>query len=376
MLKLCQQGIIILFVVWLQPIVGAVDNGAQLKSLLQQISQVKTDIKNKEKQQVSVSQQLENLSKKIKAYDTDYRVTVKKLKRQQQILTRLNADQNQQQRKLQKIQKQFAAQILAAYQLERPNYLRTVLTKDVKINSTVFLDYHKYIFTARLEQMHGIKKTLQHIANNKQQIKKQTKILVGLENKQKKQRRGLVQTQQERSKIFGSLKNELTVQNQKLKELIRAKRNLEKLVSSLSTRKTVGISSELMTQLCRDFAWPTAGTVVVHFGSPIEQSSWSWSGIIIAAPENQEVRAVAAGEVVYADWFNGYGLLLIIDHGSGYMSLYGYNSDLRKKLHDVVSGGEVIATVGTSDYEKSGLYFAIRYNGKSVNPERWCQGKL
>ena len=367
----------ILFIVWLQPIVGAVDNSVQLKSLLQQISKVKTDIKQKEQQQVSVGQQLENLSKKIKILEADYRGTVKKLKLQQQVLTRLNANQSQQRRKLQEIQKKFAAQILAAYQLESPNYLRTVLTKDVTINSTIFLDYHKYIFTARLEQMHGIKKTLQHITDNKQQISKQTKILTGLENKQKKQRRGLIQTQQERSKIIGLLKNELAVQNQKLKELIRAKRNLEKLVSSLSTRKTVGsISAELMTQLCRDFVWPTAGMVIVHFGSPIEQSSWSWSGIIIAAPENQEVRAVAAGEVVYADWFNGYGLLLIVDHGSGYMSLYGYNNDLRKKIYDKVGVGEVIATVGKSDYEKSGLYFAIRYNSKPINPERWCQEKL
>jgi Membrane-bound metallopeptidase len=149
--------------------------------------------------------------------------------------------------------------------------------------------------------------------------------------------------------------------------------NLEKLINRLSPRKKVIISPELMTQLCQSFVWPTKGTVTIHFGSPIEQSSWSWSGIIISAPENQEIRAVSAGKVVYADWFTGYGLLLIIDHGSGYMSLYGHNNAFRKKLGAEVKAGEVVATVGKSGCEEPELYFAIRYNGQPINPERWCR---
>jgi septal ring factor EnvC (AmiA/AmiB activator) len=76
--------------------------------------------------------------------------------------------------------------------------------------------------------------------------------------------------------------------------------------------------------------------------------------------------------VVYADWFTGYGLLLIIDHGSGYMSLYGHNSNFRKKVNDQVEAGEIVALVGKSGCEEAGLYFAIRYNGRLVNPEQWC----
>ena len=368
--------IIILVFAYLSTAIHAADDGSKLKSLLKQINKVKTDINQKEKQHVSVGQQLENLRKKIKTLEADYRATVKKLKQQKQILAKLNTDQNQQRRKLQDAQKKFSAQIVAAYQITPSNYLQTISNKSSQADSPVFLNYHKYIFTARLEQMHDIKITLQRIESNKQRIRKQAKILENLENKQKKQQGGLMQAQQERSKIFGLLKNEITAQNQKLKELISAKRNLEKLITSLSSRKIVNISPELMTQLCHDFVWPTKGTIAIHFGSPIAQSSWSWSGIIIAAPEGQEVRAVSSGKVVYADWFNGYGLLLIVDHGNGYMSLYGYNNDFRKKLYDEVAAGEVVAIVGKSDYEKSGLYFAIRYNSEPVNPERWCQEHL
>ena len=153
-------------------------------------------------------------------------------------------------------------------------------------------------------------------------------------------------------------------------------RDLEKLIFRLSKpslRKTVSMSPKLMMQLCRDFVWPTKGNIIIHFGSPIEQSSWSWSGIIIAAPVGQPIRAISSGSVVYADWFNGYGLLLIIDHGNGYMSLYGHINGFRRKLNDKVEAGEVVATVGKSGSEEPGLYFSIRYNSKPVNPEQWCK---
>jgi murein hydrolase activator len=226
---------------------------------------------------------------------------------------------------------------------------------------------------ARLEKMQNIKRTLARIESNKQQIKKQTKILEKLENKQKQQKQELVQNKKEHSKIFFLLKNNIAAQNEKLTKLIRSKKNLEKLIEHLVPIKEEVITTRLMAQLCQNFIWPTKGDVIIHFGSPIEQSSWSWSGIIIAAPQNQTVRAVSSGKVVYAGWFTGYGLLLIIDHGSGYMSLYGHNDRFSKKVDDKVEAGEIIAFVGKSDGEEPGLYFAIRYNGKPVNPEKWCK---
>lgn len=354
---------------------SAASNHVKLKSLLKQITQVKTDIDKKEKQQVSVEQQLKNLKIKIKTLEINYKSTLKNLEKQKNILAKLNHDQTKQQLKLQEVRQKFSAQMRAAYQIEQPNYMKTIFNKEHYINSDLLLAYHRYIFVARLEQMHNIKKTLAQISLNKQQIKKQTKILENLESKQEQQKQELIQTQQEHNKILGSLKNKIAVQNQKLEQLISAKRGLEKLIaqlSRLSPRKTVTISPRLMAQLCRHFVWPTKGAIKIHFGSPIEQSSWSWSGIVIVAPENQGVRAISPGRVVYADWFTGYGLLLIIDHGSGYMSLYGHNKGFRKKLNDQVEAGEVVALVGKSGSEDSGLYFAIRYNGKPVDPERWC----
>jgi murein hydrolase activator len=352
---------------------GAASDHVKLKSVLKQITQVKTDINQKQKQQISVEQQLKNLKIKIETLTADYRKTLKKFDQQKKVFKKLKSDQEKQQAKLQSARQKFSSQMVAAYQVERPNYFKNLFHKGSQPNSNMLLAYHGYVFAARLEQMHDIKKTLSRIEGNKKQIEKQTKVLASFESKQYHQRRELKQAQQERNKLLNSLKTKIASQSQKLKQLISAKKNLEKLINRLTPQKGVAISSELMARLCSNFVWPTKGAINTHFGSSIENSSWTWSGIVISAPENQAVRAISSGKVVYADWFTGYGLLLIIDHGSGYMSLYGHNNDFHKALNDTVKAGEVVSTVGSSGREDTGLYFAVRYNGKPVNPETWCK---
>jgi Membrane-bound metallopeptidase len=238
---------------------------------------------------------------------------------------------------------------------------------------SLLLAYHKYIFMARLEQMHHINKALERLEQNKRKIKLQTKELERLESKQQKQKLELEKTKQEYSQALSMLKGKIAIQSKKLKQLLMAKRNLERLIDSLTTHKVVAMSQESKTRACRNFVWPTKGVVVTRFGSSIEQSSWKWNGLVIRAPENQDIYAISPGKIVYADWLAGYGLLLIIDHGNGYMSLYGHNNRFRKKLNASVKAGEVIAAVGKSGSEEHQLYFAIRYNGKPIDPEKWCR---
>ena len=99
-----------------------------------------------------------------------------------------------------------------------------------------------------------------------------------------------------------------------------------------------------------------------------------WQGVLIAAKEGQPVRAVSYGRVAFADWLRGYGMLLIIAHGDGYMSLYGHNQTLYKEVGDWVEAGDVIASAGTSGGDNtSALYFEIRRNGKPTDPSKWCR---
>ncbi len=117
---------------------------------------------------------------------------------------------------------------------------------------------------------------------------------------------------------------------------------------------------------------PVRGELTNRFGSPRSDSGMSWSGLFIRAPEGQEVKAVAAGRLVFADWLRGFGNLAVIDHGTGYMSVYGNNDALLKQVGDKVQGGETVASVGNSGGNpESGLYFELRHRGKPFDPMAW-----
>ena len=119
--------------------------------------------------------------------------------------------------------------------------------------------------------------------------------------------------------------------------------------------------------------WPTSGPFLATFGEPRKQGGLTWNGVLISAKHGTPVRAISHGRVAFADWLQGFGFITIIDHGEGYMSLYGHNETLVKQAGDWVDAGEVIATSGDSGGQPMpGVYFEIRSRGKPVNPSRWC----
>ena len=119
---------------------------------------------------------------------------------------------------------------------------------------------------------------------------------------------------------------------------------------------------------------PVAGTISQSFGADRNIGKMRWRGIFIDAPEGEPVHAVHYGRVVFSDWLRGFGLLLIVNHGKGYMSLYGHNQTINREAGDWVLVGETIATVGnTGGQNKTGLYFEIRIDGTPADPQRWCQ---
>ena len=130
----------------------------------------------------------------------------------------------------------------------------------------------------------------------------------------------------------------------------------------------------LFTQEKGRLLWPTSGTLIHHFGAPIESSELRYNGVLINATIGSQVHAIYSGRVVFSGALKGLGLLIIIDHGDGYLSLYGHNKALYKRIGSTVNRGETIASVGNTDAidDKPGLYFEIRYNSRPLNPEQWC----
>ncbi len=176
--------------------------------------------------------------------------------------------------------------------------------------------------------------------------------------------------------------NQLEEQGLELQALQQQEQETKILLEKLSekqARENLGITAVFedippFSSLKGKLDWPVEGKLVTRFGSYKRGEKLKWHGVIIDAKIGVEVQAVSGGQVVFADWFRNLGLLIIIDHGDSYMSLYGYNQSLLKNTGDWVLPGEVIALAGDSGGQlRSGVYFEIRNNGSPVNPAKWCR---
>lgn len=183
----------------------------------------------------------------------------------------------------------------------------------------------------------------------------------------------LESVRQERRVVLNKLEAKLSDGGQQLKSMKADQLRLEKLLAQIreSIEKiSIGGDERSFRELKGKLPWPSKGRISRSFGSSTD--GIRYEGILVAQKAGQPVRAIHHGRVVFADWLRGYGLLTIVDHGGGYMSLYGHNESLLREVGEWVSAGDQLATVGSSGGSNdSGLYFAVRYKGNSTDPLKW-----
>jgi septal ring factor EnvC (AmiA/AmiB activator) len=195
------------------------------------------------------------------------------------------------------------------------------------------------------------------------------------QNKLDKRYQQLLAIKQQREKTLQKILASLKSGDSRLKKLINDRRELEKLIQSVEQAIiNLKIPSEYQAFSKRQgkMPWPVKGRLQNRFGTH-RQGHLKWDGLMIKTSPGTIVKAIHHGRVVFADWLRGQGLLIILDHGDGYMSLYAHSEVLLKDLGDWVVAGEPIARAGNSGgLSESGLYFEIRKNGRPINPRRWC----
>ena len=211
--------------------------------------------------------------------------------------------------------------------------------------------------------------------------------LQAIESLQRADRDKVLAERRERRRVLERVSVEIRKTRRQVKTLLADERRLarlvEEIVQVLSARPGAGYARvekvpELgalggpFSKLRGRLRLPVAGELVGRFGRPRNEGPAGKNGVFIRAPEGQPVRAVAPGQVVYADWMRGFGNLLIVDHGEAYLSIYANNESLLKQTGDPVASGEAVATVGASGgNEQSGLYFELRHLGRAFDPLRW-----
>jgi septal ring factor EnvC (AmiA/AmiB activator) len=273
----------------------------------------------------------------------------------------------------------------------RQEYLKLLLSNQNPNQASRDLQYYEYIARNRATWLATLRGNLAALNTVSTATREQRTELKTLRAEQAAQKKTLENEQRARQQMLGKISQQLRQQRREISRLQRDENRLALLFDKLSKMLAQPKSKSLFRndnlpdnsfdgnpfdQLKGKLVLPVKGEVTNQFGTQRPDSTVLWKGLFLRTSAGQAVKAVAAGRVVFADWLRGFGNLLIVDHGKGYMSLYGNNETLYKQVGDVLHGGDTVAAVGNSGgNENSGLYFELRHESKPLDPMKWLAVK-
>jgi septal ring factor EnvC (AmiA/AmiB activator) len=268
----------------------------------------------------------------------------------------------------------LAGQLRVAYMIGREEPLKLLLNQQDPLHSGRLFAYYGYFGRARAGQIAQLQTQVQRLDTLDGELAQQQTELAGLKAAQQQQLQQFEHARNDRQQVLASLTAAARTREQSLARLKSQQADLEGLLQQLNRGLKSVAPPDNATAFGRArgaLSWPVAGQVTAKFGDN-RASGVKWEGVVIATERDAPVKAVAAGRVVYADWLPGLGLLAIIDHGEGYLSLYGHNDKLLKAVGEPVEAGEAIAAAGdTGGRAAPELYFEIRRGGRPVDPAPW-----
>ncbi|MDQ7049967.1 MAG: peptidoglycan DD-metalloendopeptidase family protein [Enterobacterales bacterium] len=345
----------------------------ELSQLKNKIKTLQASLKSKRKQQSKAIVQLKRAEKKIATAAKILASTKRQLKSKEKSLKNLHKKQKRLKKQKKNQKEALAQQLRAAYMNGNQAYLKMLLNQQDPEKLGRMLVYYDYMNKARSKNLSKLKTTLTDIKKVDYSIQREIRRLKILKQSKINESKKLAQLKQQRQRLVKALSKEIVNKTDQLTELEINAEELQLLIDSV--RETIDEMDftqplEGLKKLKGRLNWPVQGHLLRSFGS-LTQGQRA-SGILISGKEGNEVTSVYHGRVVYADWLRGFGLLLILDHGQGYMSLYGYNQSLYKEVGDWVEAGEAVATLGQSGGQnKPALYFELRHQGKPINPKKW-----
>ncbi len=267
----------------------------------------------------------------------------------------------------------LAGQMRAAYLIGRQEPLKLLLNQQDPALAGRMFAYYSYFGRARAGQIKLIENDVQRIAELQVELAAEDEKLAELEKQQRARLSELEQARAQRSRVLASLEVQSHTRAQNLERLRNQQAGLEKLLRELraASEKFPVTGNDAFTRLRGKLNWPVSGRLVARFGDS-RAGGVVWDGVLVATERGAPVKAVCQGRVIYADWLPGLGLLAIVDHGDGYLSLYGHNERLYKSVGESVAAGDAIAAAGDSGgSSRPELYFEIRKAGKPVDPRPW-----
>ncbi len=354
----------------------AADGEQQLKALRARLERLHTELNETRGQRDAVREELRTLEPRIGAARRALRALDTRLAAYSRQLKELRARQRDERLALVRERAALGRQLRAAHALGDAEPVRLALNQDDPARMARVVTYYRLLNRARVERLTSIRAALDRLQVLDTRLQVQTRALEAARAEQERERRAFETARERRGELLASLNREVRDRSQEIERLRADQQRLERLVGELKSALPPFPHPDpraRFASLKGRLPLPVAGRVVAGFGHEKGIGNLRWRGAFLEAREGQEVRAVHGGRVVYADWLRGFGLLLILDHGDGYMTLYGHNQSLYREVGEWVDAGQTIAAAGnTGDAPQTGVYFEIRHDGEPQDPLRWC----
>ncbi len=354
-------------------------NEIELESIRSKIKDVESLIKDAKNEIDLMAKELRKNEVETANKLTQIHGTQLKIKQKHHELEQLRFEREEMKQSLNSERKAFTKQIRSAYQMGRNDYIKLLLNQQDPTYVGRAMAYYDYHNRLRSKRIHQVKKTLDEITTIQKSIENETQQLEMHRVNYETELNEFHLYRSSRQDIIARLKAFINKQGIELHTLQENEKKLEELLTDIEKKETasIGIFKNMPpfnTQKGK-LKWPVNGKLLKRFGNLKKGGNLRWQGVLIDAEAGTQVNAVSTGKVVFADWFRNLGLLIIIDHGDGYMTLYGHNQNLVKNTGDWVFAGETIATVGDSGGQSNtALYFEIRKGAEPMNPSQWCKG--
>jgi septal ring factor EnvC (AmiA/AmiB activator) len=372
----------ILVILALPPGAVAQDDGAGLAKIKEQeLEEVRDKISDLKKSMDKSARDRDRLTEDLQNAEVgiaEKRLRLQDLERERawsaKRLAELDAAIAERESELARESDHLAAQVRAAYMSGKQEKIKLLLNQRDPAMLGRMMAYYRYFNDYRADNIGAVSGKIRELAAMHSEVAAEEARLADLARTRSAELEKLAAAQAERQTLLAALKERMAAEGREIERLAAQEKDLARLIAELtSILSDYPITSE---EPFSDFrgrlTWPVAGTLLRDFGQPRVGGALKWNGVVLAAPRGREVRSVYHGRVAFADWLAGMGLLVIVDHGEGYMTLYGYNETILKNAGDWVAPGDVIATVGDSGGQaESGLYFEIRRGTQPLNPRRW-----
>ena len=348
----------------------AANDEQRLQKLQQDITTLRSNLSSNKQEQSKIQENLKKLDKEIAKLAGELRSLNKKLKKQHATQKQLQTESRQLNSKLIKQKELLGQQMRAGYSAGQQQALKLLLNQTNPAEAGRTLAYYGYFTQAQLKTIHDTQLNIQQLKTANEKLQQSTSKLEALKRDQQTQKKRFGKRKESRKVVLAKLNQEIQSKEHRLEKLVADELALAKVLKELARNALPTFSN--LRELKGKLRYPIKGRIRHNYGESRNLGKMRWKGILISGREGQDIRTIAPGKVVFADWIRGYGLMVIIDHGNSYMSLYGHNQGLYKEAGDTVKNNEIIAALGNSGGNSElGVYFELRHKGKAINPKKW-----